>query len=43
MKEYQCVEIELVYLETEIFCGNSGEGWHDDENDDGYVDPNFGA
>lgn len=43
MKGYERVEIKLVYIDVEVFCGTSGEGWRDDENDDGYVDSNFGS
>ena len=42
MKEYEVVEICITYMRENVFCGNSGEGWRVDENDD-YNDPNFGS
>ena len=42
MKEYEVVEICITYMQENVFCGNSGEGWRVDENDD-YNDPNFGS
>ena len=42
MKAYEVVEICITYMQENVFCGNSGEGWRVDENDD-YIDPNFGS
>lgn len=42
MKAYEKVEICVMQMEEDVFCGNSGEGWRVDENDD-YNDPNFGS
>lgn len=41
MKNYMRVEIRVLHIEEDVFCGRSGEGWKEDGFGDNYNDPNF--